>query len=186
VIVINLLPQEERVEERAFTAPPRAKILVPIIAAIVLVVPPVGTYVLQASKVQALRRDVALVDQEAQNLKPRLELMRQINAQRESLQQRLDVIRGLNRDRTQPVRLMDQLAAQVPPNLWLTRFKQTSAGTVELEGITFSNIVVADLMSQLEATNLYENVGLTVTSREPLGEAQVTKFTLTAGIQTDR
>lgn len=186
MIVINLLPQEERVEERVLTARPRVKFLLPLAAIVALIVPPVATTLLQTTRIDALTRDLALVDQEAQSLQPRLEMIRQIQATRAQLAGQLDVIRGLNRDRTLPVRLMDQLAAQIPANLWLTRVRQVGASGVELDGVTFSNLVVADLMNRLEETSLYENVSLTVASREQLGEAHVTKFTLTSGISAQR
>jgi len=182
VIVINLLPQEERTEERVLTARPRARFLLPLLAGVALIVPPAATFVLQTARIQSLNESVSLLEQEAQSLKPRVELVRQIGSQTAALDQRLDVIRGLNRDRSLPVRMMDQLAAQVPANLWLTRFKQTSPRSVQLEGVTFSNLVVADLMSGLEETSLYDQVELVVASREALGEIDVTRFTLTAAL----
>ena len=186
MIVINLLPQEERVEERVLTARPRAKFLLPLAAVVALIVPPVATTLLQTTRLDALTRDLSLVEQESQSLKPRLDMIRQIKATHAELAGQLDLIRGLNRDRALPVRLMDQLAAQVPANLWLTRVRQVGSSGVELEGVTFSNLVVADLMTRLEETSLYENVSLTVASRELLGETHVTKFTLTSGISAQR
>lgn len=182
MIVINLLPQEERVEERVLTAAPRARFLLPLLAGLALILPPAATFVIQTTRVQTLTREVALLEQEAQGLAPRLEMVRQLDARQAELDGRLAMIADLNRGRTLAVRLMDQLAAQVPANLWLTRFKQTSPGSVQLEGVTFSNLVVADLISSLEATSLYGGVELSVAQREPLGEVDVTRFTLTATV----
>ena len=186
MIVINLLPKEERVEERVLTAAPRAKFLFPVLAILVLAVPPIATHVVQEVRLHTLKREMQVVEQESQSLQPRIDLVREIAAKRLELEGQLDLVGRLNRDRTLPVRLLDELAAQIPEHLWLTKMEQIGGSQLNLEGATFSNLIVADLMNRLAETKLYDGVDLTVAAREQIGEAQVITFTLTAGIKDHR
>ena len=51
---------------------------------------------------------------------------------------------------------------------------------MKIEGVTFSNLLVADLMSRLEASPLYGNVDLVVAERGQIDQRNVVKFTITA------
>jgi Tfp pilus assembly protein PilN len=181
VINVNLLPQEERVIERDLAAPPRAKVLLPILLGVVLLIPPAVLYWQQEARIQTLTREIEIAQQEQLGLQSRVALVEDLKAKTADLEQRLDLVRGLNRERAFPVQLMDELCAQIPPYLWLTQMKQ-SGGALYLEGMTFSNLVIADLMSRLEETAVYEDINLAIAQRRNVGEDRVVHFTISARI----
>jgi len=182
VIVINLLPKEERTEEHVFTGRPRAAFLLPLLAVLVLGVPLVGSYAMQQMKIKTLEREMQIVEQEAHNLKPRLDLIDRIGAQQAALNRQLSLVGTLNRDRVHPVRMLDELVAQVPDQLWLTRVEQRGPATLLMEGMAFSNLMVADLMTRLEASELFAQVDLAITERRIEQDTKVVKFTVTTGL----
>ncbi len=51
-----------------------------------------------------------------------------------------------------------------------------------IEGVTFSNLLVADFMSRLEASPLYGNVDLQVAEKGTIDQRNVVKFKITAGM----
>ncbi|MCK4415358.1 MAG: PilN domain-containing protein [Candidatus Eisenbacteria sp.] len=181
MISVNLLPQEERVVERDLAARPRARVLLPILMGVALLIPPAVLHWRQESRIQSLTRAIEIAQQEQLGLQPRLVLIDDLKAKTADLEQRLDLVRSLNRERTFPVRLMDELCAQMPPHVWLTQMKQNGAG-LYLEGMTFSNLVIADLMSRLEETDVYKDVDLAIAERKNVGEDRVVHFTLSANI----
>lgn len=185
MINVNLLPKEERsVEPRALT-PPRTKFLVPLAAAIAVLVP-VGTlFVHQETRLQSLERDIQLAEQEAATLRPRVARVQELEQRRDDLLRRLDLVSSLNQERTLTVRLLDELAHQVPANLWLTRMTPTGTSAMTLEGITFTPIVLSDLMRSLDESRMYRNVDLTVAERTQIGEQKVVKFTITASVDPE-
>jgi type IV pilus assembly protein PilN len=183
VINVNLLPREERVEEMRALAPPRTQFLVPLAAALALLVPTGTLFVRQEMKLQVLRREIQLAAQESATLKPRVDRVQQLEQQRTQLHDRLELVRRLNQERARPVRLMDELAAQVPGHLWLTKLSQSQSGTITNEGATFTPLVLADLISRLEESHLYGDVDLSVAERVMMGEQKVVKFTITASAE---
>ena len=95
------------------------------------------------------------------------------------------VIAKLEQGRAQSVRLMDDLARCVPDHLWLTGASQDSPGSLSVEGVTFSNLVVSDFMSRLEHSSLFAGVELEYAERSQFGDHDVVKFRLTCRVTPD-
>ncbi|MFH1143098.1 MAG: PilN domain-containing protein [Candidatus Eisenbacteria bacterium] len=182
MISVNLLPLEERVIEHDLGAAPRVKFLLPLAIAVALIVPAAGFYWQQENHLQTLRRDIQVAEQEQLSLQPRIQMLEGLKVKQADLERRLNLVRDLNRSRTFPVRAMDELCLQIPQHLWLTKMRQGEDKRLLLEGLTFSNLVVAELMRRLEETAVYDNVDLTITERKQSGEDRVIHFTVTADV----
>jgi len=179
VISVNLLPTEERTEDRQVISVPRKKFVLPLAAVLAVLVPLGALYMIQQIKIQNLKSDIMIAEQETARLKPQINKINQLIQKREELNLRLNLIRDLNRARTAPVKLLDELSLQVPEYLWLTKVGMAGSA-VQVEGITFSNLVIADLMSRLERTDLYSEIDLTKAERRLLGSEKVIHFIITA------
>lgn len=183
MISVNLLPKEERSEERQLVTAPRKQFLLPLGIIVATIVPILLLGFLQATKIQGLRSDIQVAEQESQRLKPQIEKINQLMVAREELNLRLNLVGELNRARTLPVQVLDELALQIPRHLWMTKLTQTGPTGLTLEGMTFSNLVVAELMTRLETTDLYADIGLTKAERKAIGSDKVVAFTLTGRIE---
>ena len=179
MISVNLLPKEERTPVTGLGVPPRREFLLPLGIILAVIVPLGAMFLLQTTKLNTLKSDIAVAEQESRRLKPQIQKINQLMRKREELNLKLNLVRNLNRERTVLVQLLDELALQLPAHLWMTKFIQNGPQSLTLEGRTFSNLVVADLMSRLERTDLYTNVDLTVAERELIEEEPVIKFALT-------
>lgn len=181
MIRINLLPKEDRVRRRSFKAP-RIGALAPL-AVFPVVAAAVGvTGFVERTKLTALRDDVAEVREEVRQLKPQVDRVKQLTAQREELERRLDVIRQLDENRFLSVRVMDDLSRQLPKYLWLDDMNQTGPGRITVSGVTFSNLIVADLMMRLERSSLFADVDLAQTERGTIDGRDVIRFSVTGNI----
>lgn len=181
MIRINLLPSEERVSSRK-VALPRMGALAPF-AVLPLVLGVVGVSAgLERAKLTTLRTDVAEVREEVRALQPQVDRVKKLTAKREELERRLEVIHQLDKERFASVRLMDELARQVPSYMWLTQVHQVSPDRVMVGGVTFSNLIVADLMMRMERANLFGGVDLTQTERGLIDEREVIQFAITSRI----
>ncbi|HTO94873.1 MAG TPA: PilN domain-containing protein, partial [Bacteroidota bacterium] len=81
---------------------------------------------------------------------------------------------------------MDKLANQVPDYLWLTRVASTGPAQVTVEGMTFSNLMIAEMMSRMEASDLFGGVALVVAERSKgaaAGTQPLLSFSLTANLK---
>lgn len=179
MIRINLLPREERQTKRSFTMPNMGAI-VPILA-LVGVAALFGAFtVIQTLQVGRLKTDIARARADAEKLRPQIQTIQELTQKREELQRRLGVISTLDKNRLWRVKLIDELSRCVPDHLWLASYEEVGTDQVKIEGVTFSNLLVADFMSRLEASPLYGEVDLVVAEKGTIEQRNVVKFTVTA------
>lgn len=181
MIRINLLPQEERAQRRKM-ALPRVSAIVPFLALALFFGAIVAITAMERSRIAGLKRDIARAEEEARVLKPQIEKVNELTRRREELNTRLQVIQDLDRGRFHSVRLMDEMAQNMPEYLWITNFRDQGGTRLQVDGVTFSNLVVADLMMRLDATEMFQNIDLIITEKGTIDSRQVTKFSVTADI----
>jgi type IV pilus assembly protein PilN len=184
VIRVNLLPIEERVAQaHPSLQMPKRSFWLPLVVSIAIIVPLAGIGLMQRFKIASLKADVAQAQIETRQLQPQIDKVRALEKERAEVNQRLLSVTGLARDRYLPVQMMDELAAHTPENLWFTKFSNKSSGELSLEGMTFSNVLVADLMTRMEEADIFDRVALTVSERKMIGDNKVVSFTLTSRIR---
>jgi Tfp pilus assembly protein PilN len=66
--------------------------------------------------------------------------------------------------------------------MWLTRVRENSPGQFSLEGITFSNFIVADFISNLAQADLYQGLDLVKIQRGKIQDVTVLDFEITATV----
>ena len=181
MIRINLLPQEERVQKRKMALPGVAA-MAPLALVALFVAAVIGITVMERSRIASLNRDIARSEEEARRLKPQIDKVNELTRRREELNTRLGIIQDLDKGRFHSVRLMDEVAADIPSYLWLTALKDQSGQKITLEGVTFSNLVVADLMMRLDRSDVFQNIDLVVTQKGMIDNREVTQFTVTAEV----
>jgi type IV pilus assembly protein PilN len=180
MIRINLLPREARPTRRNPIELPKLGAMMPVFVLILVGGLFAGFSVIQTLQVGRLKADIAHAEQETQKLAPQVQMIQDLTSKREELQHRLSVIQGLDKTRLYRVKLVDELSRCVPDHLWLTNYEEVGTDLVKIEGVTFSNLIVADFMSRLEASPLYGNVDLNVAEKGTIDQRNVVKFTLTA------
>src|SRR5262245_23033169 len=179
MIRINLLPKDERQKARRKLQLPKMGSMMPVLVLAMVLALFGAVSVFQALQIGRLKADIARADQEAAKLKPQIQTIQELTMKREELQRRLNVIQDLDKTRLQRVMLVDELSRCVPEHLWLTTYEETG-NKVQIEGVTFSNLIVADFMTRLEASPLYGSVDLLVAEKGQIDQRNVVKFKVTA------
>lgn len=186
MIRINLLPREERVRRRTMPAiklPALAGAVVPFVV-LGAVAGGIGvTSTFQGREVAQLEADIAQLRSESESYKPQLEKIRQITQKRQEVGNRLDIIAKLDQERYYRVKLLDEVARAVPENVWLSKLEEQGGHKFALEGVTFSNFLVARFMQQLEITPHWENVELSIAQRGKIDGYDVVQFSMVSGAQ---
>jgi len=185
MIRINLLPREEKAQRKAAVSLKLNDMVLPLVvlAAAGLIV--AGTAMSQRSRASALVKSIAEVEAESRALAPQIERVNRLAQERAELDLRLGIINKLEKGRTQSVRLMDELARCVPDHLWLNAANQDGSNALNLEGVTFSNLVVSEFMSRLERSPMFASVSLEVAERGTILERDVVKFRVTCQVTPD-
>ncbi len=106
----------------------------------------------QTRRNKYLTNEIAALDKQ-------IDQIRALKEQTQSLIARKKVVEALQSNRTEAVRLLDQLVRQLPEGLYLKSIKQTDA-TVNVQGFANSNARVSTLMRNLEASPWLESPSL--------------------------
>jgi len=183
MIRINLLPQEQKTRKTAIKLPKIGNVaLLGAVAGVIAIL--LVTFLVQGVRTRSLKSKIAEAKTQATQLRPQIEQIERLTSERRELDTHLKVIKELEKDRTFEVMLLDELNKRVPDHLWLTSYERTDSASVALEGVTFSNLIVADLMTRLERSVLYDNVDLTIAERGVIEDRDVVRFTLTSKVKS--
>ncbi|HXJ70784.1 MAG TPA: PilN domain-containing protein [Verrucomicrobiae bacterium] len=189
MIRVNLLPREEKAKRKSASAPVDLKVGDMVLPAIVvgaaaLVI--AGSAMSQRTRQAGLEKSIQQVDAESRALAPQIARVNQLAQERAELDLRMGIISKLEKGRTQSVRLMDELARCVPDHLWLTGVSQDAGNHLQLEGVTYSNLVVSDFMSRIERSQMFSNVELAVAERGQVTDKSVVKFQVSCTVNPDK
>jgi len=179
MIRINLLPAEDRTKKREFRLPEMSTVyLVASIAVFVAAILVAGF--LQKHKVRSLEAKIEVAREEQKKLAPQLAKIKQITKEREEVNRRLNLITSLDKHRYYRVNLLNDVSYKLPKNCWLTDISEVSPNRFNLDGITFSNYTVADIMMNLEKSPVFTQVDLRIAERGEIKDRKVMKFGLSA------
>ena len=181
MIRINLLPKEDVPRSIQIKLPPVAS-FIPVFIAGGLLALCVVTAVMQHNEVTKLNKDILVAKEETQRLAPQIARIKQLTKERDEVDKRLDAITMLDKNRYFRVRLMSELSRRMPENTWLTLYQEVGEMSLHLEGITFSNFLIADFMRDQVISDNYRAVDLEFIERGKIGEVNVLKFGLTAQV----
>jgi type IV pilus assembly protein PilN len=185
MIRINLLPKEEKTQRPVAMTFKAGDLVVPAVLLVTSALVIGGMALSQYSRATSLARSIADVDEQSRALAPQIERVNRLAQERAELDLRLGIIAKLEKGRAQSVRLMDDLARCVPDHLWLSGATQDAGGSLSVEGVTFSNLVVSDFISRLERSPMFANVELDFADRGTVAEHEVVKFRVTCQVTPD-
>jgi len=184
MIKINLLPREQKRRTRAITVPKVSNVaLVAVVGGIIGAILIIS--LVQGVRIQGLKSKVGEARSQALQLRPQIEQIEKLTAEQRELSIHLRIIGGLEKNRAFEVMLLDELNKRIPGHLWLTVYARSDTTTVTVDGVTFSNLIVADLMTRLERSVLFENVDLKIAERGTIEERDVVRFSLFSDVKPE-
>jgi type IV pilus assembly protein PilN len=157
-----------------------SKLSVPaIVGAVVITVLGIGLmYFLQSNKLaseQKLFEERTLRKAELEKVLQELAMM---EATKRELDGKIKIIGELKLQQKDAVLMMDKMSRSLPEWVWLTRLS-FSGGAVSISGKALSNNLIADLVNNLQNSNLFTNVQLRTTSRKKEGGIDIFEFAIT-------
>lgn len=184
MIKINLLPHDDRKSRRKISLPTISggAVLWVSLGLFVYCGAVAGIWVLQNRKITDYETKILALKEESARLAPQLAKIRKLQAEREEVNKRLAIIAALDKNRYRHVRMMNDLALNVPANLWLTEVGESGGNKVRIEGITFSNFIIADFMTSLEGSGRFDTVALAKAEEGDMDGVRVVKFGISASL----
>lgn len=181
MIRINLLPAEERPTTRSFSLPKSPAMLA--VGLFLLVASPIAVTALkQQATVTGLRGAVAEAQEESERLKPEIDKINRLNQQTRELNHRIQVVSDLDKGSTYYVEMLDKMSQMLPKHMWLTKLEEDESrpGVAKIEGFTFTNLLVADLMVRLEKAGYFDDVVLVLIERKMIEGREALQFQIEA------
>ena len=173
MIPINLLPhraERRKAQQRQFLALAGAAAAIGI-GVVILVHGFLAQRIdTQASRNRYLEGQIALLEKQIDEIK-------KLKEQTQAMLSRKKVVESLQANRTEAVRLLDQLVRQLPDGLYLKAIKQTG-DIVNVIGYATSNARVSTLMRNFEASPWLEDPKLVEIKAVKLGNATLNEFNL--------
>jgi type IV pilus assembly protein PilN len=129
----------------------------------------------QKAKNDFLKKEIASLDKQIDEIK-------RLRDQAQAMLARKQIIESLQRDRAEAVRLLSEVARQMPEGVYLNSLRQNGA-KVTMVGYAQSNARVSTLMRNIEASQWLENPQLEVITATPRDRRKLNEFTLHATIK---
>lgn len=160
MIRVNLLPAEME------SAPSQINPAIPLSAAAIiptLILAPI--YLSQMATRQHLHSEVTSLKSELDRYQPIIAQVGALEQAKLQLTQRKSVIQELESERLRYPQFMDDFVKLLPGNLWLTNLSTVpqpngNAMTINMDVTALDNYAIADLISNLETSQIFTDVDL--------------------------
>ena len=178
MIRINLLPHREerrRARRQQFYA---LFGLITVLSGLIvfLVYSVIGGYIAtQDAKNDFLEKEIAVLNKQIDQIK-------RLKAQSDALMARKQIIESLQRDRAEAVRLLSELAKQMPEGVYIRSLKQVGQ-SIHLVGYAQSSARVSTLMRNIEASPWLEKPRLIEIKAVQVNNRRLNEFSMNASVK---
>lgn len=179
MIRINLLP----VREARRKADLRQQMMMIGVSAAASLVLAVGAQQFVRSQIASTNRRIEQLNVQLAQFKPQQEQVDAYKAKKADIEQKLQVIERLEKSRSGPVHILDELASHTPERVWLTTMKAND-GRIELEGMSLDNELVAQFLTDLNASPYFANVELKKTELQTVDALKLNTFRIVAQLES--
>jgi type IV pilus assembly protein PilN len=170
---INLLPWREMRRRQQ----DRQLLTIAVAAWILMGVVVVYAYLYVGSLIDTQTRRNKLLQDETAKVEQEIKEIAELRKRRQDLIARMNVIYQLQGDRSNTVRMFDELARKLPEGIYFTSMTAAGAG-VSLKGIAQSNARVSALMRNLDGSQWFATPQLEIINVRARGSERLSEFSL--------
>jgi type IV pilus assembly protein PilN len=117
-------------------------------------------YAIMDSKISTQQELIARTEAEIRRIEQDIVKVDEFKKKKRELEQKLEVIDDLKAKKTGPVKLLDELAQNMPKRVWLTSFEE-KGGSMLIEGGAADNDELSDFLTYLtKRTHYFSGVSL--------------------------
>ncbi len=173
MIRINLLP---RVPRRRLPSRRLLEFGLPLLTLAAVIVLGISLGVQNAG----LEREIATVDTEISQLRETEQRVIMLDRQIKEMREKESVITDLLKQQLPAASVLNEIRLLIPRQVWITALSVPEPSSLNLEGMATGYNVVAQLMDNLSAGQLFSEVDLSVVQLEKVGPTDVVRFQVTA------
>lgn len=200
MIKINLLPKQYQKRSGGFSLGKQGKYAIAAAAGVVLLLGTVTFY--QVYQMNELEEQMKIARMRTQQLKKDIELVDALTDIKGKITNRLEAVERLDRHRSAWVKILEEVARNVPEFVWLSSFaesgnnagkkaaadstvqKQTvpSVRPAEIEGFTFTLNALATFMIKMMRSNYFDEVDMAKVEEISFGEQKAYNFKIDCNV----
>ena len=148
---------------------------------LLLIIALAGYYYYQKKAIDQERELLAQAGAEKEKLQYVIAKLDEQQKAKASLMQKIGLINQLKAQQDMAVRIMDELSKSLPEWVWLGEVGYDGRN-VQIRGNALSNNLIADFISNLEASPYFENVNLISSTQKTVRNDQYLEFSMTAAV----
>ena len=174
MIKVNLLPGKKR---------KRAKPLPTLLLAMILIT--AGTLIVMAylafffnSRLAARKEQFAANEKTITELKAKIKAVEDFEQRNKTFKQRSEIIEQLSKNKSVPVRILDEISTLLPVGIWLHAMS-VSEGGINLEGYGFTNSDIVSFVDNIKNSKMFTEVYLQESKSAEIQKIPVYTFKLT-------
>ncbi len=198
MIKINLLPKQYQKRSGGFSLGKQGKYAVAVIAGVILMLGSITSY--QMYQMSELEEQMKIARMRTQQLKKDIQLVDALTDIKYKITNRLDAVERLDRHRSAWVKILEEVARNVPEFVWLSSFNEINENTynpgdtttqvqsilsvrpVEIEGFTFTLNALATFMIKMMRSNYFDEVEMANVEEISFGEEKAYNFKLDCNV----
>ncbi|MEJ2695313.1 MAG: PilN domain-containing protein [Candidatus Sulfobium sp.] len=179
MIKVNLLPVKKKRRAKPVPGFLVAAVVLPIATAAVLV------YVIYSMNAALTSRKdlVAKNDKKIAQLKEKIKSVTDYEKRNAEYKKRKELVEKLSRNRTLPVKALDEISSLLPAGVWLNSLK-LSGDNISLSGTAFTNTDVVNYVNNCKNSRMFTNVYLGESVQTSISGFSAYNFRLTFKVKS--
>ncbi len=139
----------------------------------------------QSSRISKIQGEIRRLESEKSKYRDVIKQLEEAARKEQILKEKIKLIEKIKKTRIIAVKILDELSKNLPEQVWYTSLEY-KGNTVKLNGYSFSNELIADLISNLEKTDVFSNVNLIKSSKVKKSEYDIYSFSLKMDVNTTK
>ena len=174
MIKVNLLPLKKKKKQKPLPAFLISMVLITLVACAIL------AYLVFYFRGQVSQRQATVVANTAriEELKRKIKDVEDYEKRNTTFQQRKEIIETLGKNKTLPVKILDEIGKLLPSGVWLTSM-EVKGESINLSCTTFTNADVVNYVDNLKNSTLFTEVYLQESVQAKIKDLSLYNFKLT-------
>lgn len=181
MIRINLLPAARKKKKPKVVAVPKVPIIPMVIVFVVTAIATGFFWFSLDNKISNLKKEKSTKEKTLTELKEKIKEVENFEKDNKIFEERVNIIDRLRSAQSAPVLLLDEISSNIPERVWLLSMNE-SGGTINIEGLAFSNSDIVSFVNNLKASKYLTEVGLIESKHIEKEKVPVFQFKLTCKI----
>jgi len=155
MIKVNLLP----IKRKKKAKPLPSFLIITVIGTVVVCIIMAYLAFFFSSRLSARRDTFASNEKKIADLKAKIKAVEDFEQRNKTYKQRNDIMEQLSKNRTIPVKILDEISSLLPTGVWLQSMTATNAG-IGIDGYGFTNPDIVIFVDHLKASTTFTDVYL--------------------------